>query len=112
MWTTQARCPQGPQLTTADTEDCYRVNSKRGNQNSPRSSVARGPELSAKRPQILPRRQKIRSDSFWKAFAPRPILLFQKMRGWLSLQGPFAGVCGDLLQGTFGSSRRHLVWSD
>src|ERR1700736_3745088 len=27
--------------------------------------------------------EKIRSDSFRKAFAPRPILLFQKMRGWL-----------------------------
>src|SRR5271169_397530 len=27
--------------------------------------------------------EKMRSDSFWKAFAPRPILLFQKMRGWL-----------------------------
>jgi hypothetical protein len=27
--------------------------------------------------------EKIRSDSFRKAFAPRSILLFQKMRGWL-----------------------------
>ena len=36
MWTTQARCPQGPQLTTADTDDCYRINSKQGNQNTPR----------------------------------------------------------------------------
>src|ERR1700745_127102 len=28
--------------------------------------------------------EKMRSDSFRKAFAPHPILLFQKMRGWLS----------------------------
>jgi hypothetical protein len=27
--------------------------------------------------------EKVRSDSFQKDFAPRPILLFQKMRGWL-----------------------------
>jgi hypothetical protein len=30
--------------------------------------------------------EKIRSESFWKAFAPRPILLFQKMRGWLRVE--------------------------
>src|ERR1019366_10704201 len=30
--------------------------------------------------------KKLRSDSFRKAFTPRTILLFQKMRGWLSAQ--------------------------
>src|SRR5580700_5856954 len=30
--------------------------------------------------------EKIRSDSFRKAFTPRPIPLFQKMRGWLRLR--------------------------
>src|SRR6202043_3231191 len=32
--------------------------------------------------------EKTRSDSFRKAFAPRPIPLFQKMRGWLSRKVP------------------------
>src|SRR5580692_9441075 len=31
--------------------------------------------------------EKIRSDSFRKAFTPRPIPLFQKMRGWLRPDG-------------------------
>src|ERR1700675_906243 len=30
--------------------------------------------------------KKSTADSFRKDFAPRPILLFQKMRGWLSLR--------------------------
>src|ERR1700731_2070555 len=34
--------------------------------------------------------KKIRSDSFRKDFAPRPILLFQKMRGWLRATSPTA----------------------
>jgi hypothetical protein len=29
------RCPQGPQLTTADTEDRYRINSKQGTASTP-----------------------------------------------------------------------------
>src|SRR5580700_8884230 len=36
--------------------------------------------------------EKIRSESFWKAFAPRPILLFQKMRGWLRLRSRISDV--------------------
>jgi hypothetical protein len=34
---------------------------------------------------IWARFKKLRSDSFWKDFATHPILLFQKMRGWLRL---------------------------
>src|SRR5271155_5389451 len=45
--------------------------------------------------------QKIRSDSFWKAFAPRPILLFQKMRGWLS---PSPRLPNDTLVPSLGDS--------
>ena len=30
--------------------------------------------------------KKLQSDSFQNDFAPHPILLFQKMRGWLSIQ--------------------------
>src|SRR4249919_2551895 len=52
------------------------------------------PEISMIRedsPVLLPRSslqsirgfKKLRSDSFRKGCAPRPILLFQKMRGWL-----------------------------
>src|SRR5580692_7188814 len=37
--------------------------------------------------------EKIRSESFWKAFAPRPILLFQKMRGWLSIRPRTDSIC-------------------
>jgi hypothetical protein len=33
---------------------------------------------------IWARFKKLRSGSFWKDFATHPILLFQKMRGWLS----------------------------
>src|SRR6516164_8989585 len=33
---------------------------------------------------IDPELKNPRSDSFWKECAPRPLLLFQKMRGWLS----------------------------
>jgi hypothetical protein len=36
---------------------------------------------------IWARFKKLRSDSFWKDFATHPILLFQKMRGWLSRLG-------------------------
>src|SRR6516164_6278760 len=32
---------------------------------------------------IDPELKNPRSDSFWKECAPRPLLLFQKMRGWL-----------------------------
>jgi hypothetical protein len=36
---------------------------------------------------IWARFKKLRSDSFWKDFATHPILLFQKMRGWLRGEG-------------------------
>jgi hypothetical protein len=39
---------------------------------------------------IWARFKKLRSDSFWKDFATHPILLFQKMRGWLRLHAPTA----------------------
>jgi len=42
---------------------------------------------------IWARFKKLRSDSFWKDFATHPILLFQKMRGWLS----FGGCCGQYM---------------
>src|ERR1700682_3869410 len=36
--------------------------------------------------------KKSTADSFRKDFAPRPILLFQKMRGWLRFQSANAGL--------------------
>ena len=40
--------------------------------------------------------EKIRSDSFRKVFAPRPIPLFQKMRGWLRIDSQLADRAGYL----------------
>src|SRR6202166_3301994 len=60
---------------------------------------------------IWARFKKLRSDSFWKDFATHPILLFQKMRGWLRVTEMLCWAAGGPQKYTgkdMESSQRHL----